>query len=215
MTEKNLSLKRDQLPPKQAESWASNIELEKKLSFNLHVPLITLNKETYKVLSGENENRIRIYLGLEAKTANDMYILCAFAVPTFLMGSGEVFRDYENPVFKLSPGYQDKPIQSAEAIRSIKLYQKWRDGELDEKSEWAGIRKYIYPKAFLIGKYELHEIFNVQNKKELQISFGISKTMNVLIYPEVKETRKIIEQKMVFDFTDPCPPDCDRSSIFF
>lgn len=215
MTEKNLNLKRDQLPPKQAENWASNMEFEKKLSFNLHVPSITLNKETYKILSGENENRIRIYLGLEPKKMNDKYILCAYAVPTFLMGSGEVFRDYENPVFKLDSKSQDKPVQSSEAIKNIKLYQKWRNGELDEKSEWTDIRKYIYPKAFLIGKYELHEIFNVQNKNELQICFGISKTMNVLIYPEVKETRKINEQRLVFDFTDPCPPDCDRSSIFF
>jgi hypothetical protein len=38
--------------------------------------------------------------------------------------------------------------------------------------------------------------------------------MHALVYPEVKENRDAKDQAMVFDFTDPCPPACDESSIY-
>jgi hypothetical protein len=54
------NLKRDQIPPKQAEYWRRNFAEEQKNIFNLSVPQILLQKETYKKLAGENENRLRI-----------------------------------------------------------------------------------------------------------------------------------------------------------
>lgn len=210
----NLNLKRDQIPPEQAENWVLNRIEEENFTFNLSVPPIVLQKETYKLLTGENENKIRIYLGLEPEKKDTKFILCAYAVSTFLMGSGDVIRDYENPVFKLERANQNQSSQTEKVIENIRRFQKWRAGELDAKNEWARFRKYIYPKAYLLSKYELHEIFTMQNKEEAQITFGISKTMNALIYPEVKEKREIKDQSMVFDFTDPCPPACDKSSVY-
>lgn len=210
----NLNLKRDQIPPEQAENWVLNMVEEENFTFNLNVPPIVLQRETYKLLTGENENKIRIYLGLEPEKKDNKFTLCAYAVSTFLMGSGDVIRDYENPVFKLEGTNQNQSSQTAKVIENIRRFQKWRSGELDAENEWARFRKYIYPKAYLLSKYELHEIFTMQNKDEAQISFGISKTMNALIYPEVKEKREVKDQAMVFDFADPCPPFCDKSSLY-
>ncbi len=210
----SLNLKRDQVPPEQAENWVINLMDEENLTFNLFVPPIVLQKETYNILTRENENRIRIYLGLEPEKRDGKFVLCAYAVSAFLMGSGEVFRDYENPVYKLEKLNLNQSSKSSQAIENIRRYQKWRTGELDAENEYARFRKFIYPKAFLISKYELHEIFTMQNKDEAQISFGISKTMNTLIYPDVKEKRDVKDQMMVFDFTDPCPPACDKSSVY-
>lgn len=210
----NLNLKRDQIPPEQAENWVLNMVEEKNFTFNLSVPPIVLQRETYKLLTGENENKIRIYLGLEPEKKDNKFVLCAYAVSTFLMGSGDVIRDYENPVFKLEKTNQNQSSQTGKVIENIRRFQKWRNGEMDAENEWARFRKYIYPKAYLLSKYELHEIFTMQDKEEAQISFGISKTMNALIYPEVKEKREIKDQSMVFDFTDPCPPACDKSSVY-
>jgi hypothetical protein len=210
----NLNLKRDQIPPEQAENWTLNMVEEANLTFNLIVPLIVLQKETYKLLTGENETRIRVYLGLEPEKKDGKFVVCAYAVSAFLMGSGEVFRDYENPVFKLTKTNQNKSSGTAKAIENIRRFQKWRAGELNADNEWARFRKFIYPKAFLLSKNELHEIFTMQNKEEAQISFGISKTMNAMIYPDVQEKRDKKDQAMVFDFADPCPPFCDKSSMY-
>ncbi|MEE4285683.1 MAG: hypothetical protein V2I31_06025 [Mariniphaga sp.] len=210
----SLNLKRDQIPPQQAENWVLNIDEEENFTFNLIVPAIILQKETYKLLTGENETRIRIYLGLEPEKIDNKFVLCIYAVSSFLMGSGDVFRDYENPVIKLGKTNQNKSSKTAKVIENIRRFQMWRAGELDAENEWARFRKFIYPKAYLLSKYELHEIFTMQNKNEAQISFGISKTMNALIYPEVKEKRETKDQAMVFDFADPCPPYCDKSSFY-
>jgi hypothetical protein len=209
-----MNLKRDQIPPEQAENWVLNIEEEEKLTFNLLTPPIVLQKETYKILTGENENRVRIYLGLEPETKGGRFILCAYAVSTFLLGSGEVFRDYENPVFKLERENQNYSSKTEEVLKNIQRYREWRSGKLDPNNEWARFRKFIYPNAFLLSKYELHEIFDMQNKKEAQISFGISKTMNAMVYADVQEKRSSKDQMMVFDFSGPCPPNCDESSIY-
>jgi hypothetical protein len=210
----SLNLKRDQVPPEQAENWVLNINEEERLTFNLVVPQIILQKETYKNLAGENENRLRIYLGLEAEKKEGKHVLCAYAVSSFLLGSGEVFRDYENPVVKLEKENTNYSSKTSEVIENIRRYHQWRIGELDADNEWSRFRKFIYPKAYLLSKYELHEVFNIQNKSEAQIGFGISKSMNVLIYPDVNENREAKNQAMVFDFGDPCPPICDESSIY-
>lgn len=214
MAKVNLNFKRDQVPPEQAENWVLNMEEEQNFTFNLIIPTIVVQKETYKILTGENENRIRIYLGLEPEKEDNKYKLCAYAVSSFLLGSGDVFRDYENPVYKLEKINQNCSSKTKEVIENIRQYRKWRNGELDEKNEWSRFRKFIYPNAYLLNKYEMHEIFSMQNKQEAQIGFGISKTMNAMIYPEVKEKREPKDQSMVFDFTDPCPPICDLSSVY-
>lgn len=162
----SINLKRDQVHPEKAENWTLNLIEEQNITFNLIVPPIILQKETYKELAGENENRLRIYLGLEPEKVDGKYELCAYAVSAFLMGSGDVFRDYENPVVKLEKENKNFSSKTAEVHENIHRYQQWRIGELDAVNENAKFRKYIYPKAYLLSKYELHEIFNIQNKPE-------------------------------------------------
>jgi hypothetical protein len=208
------SLKRDQIPPKQAEYWRRNFAEEQKGIFNLTVPQIILQKDTYKKLAGENENRVRIYLGLETEAEKGKYILCAYAVSAFLLGSGDVYVDYETPVYKLGVKNENYSDRSKIVIESIRNYRKWRLGELDTQAETAAFRKYIFPNAYLFTKYELHEIFNVQGKLDAQIEFGVSKTMNIMITPEVKNSRSFENQDEFFDFAGLCPPICDEGSIY-
>lgn len=207
-------LKRDQIPQKQAEYWRRNFAEEQKSIFKLTVPQILLQKETYKKLAGENENRLRIYLGLETETVDGTYVLCAYAVSAFLLGSGDVYVDYETPVYKLGVKNENFSDKSKIVIESIRSYRKWRLGELDSEEETAGFRKYIFPNAYLLTKYELHEIFNVQGRLDAQIEFGVTKTMNILIWPETKENRAFDDEGEVFDYAVPCPPVCDEGSIY-
>ncbi len=208
------SLKRDQIPPKQAEYWRRNFAEEQKNIFNLKVPQIILQKDTYKKLAGENENRLRIYLGLESDMDNGKYVLCAYAVSAFLLGSGDVYVDYETPVYKLGVKNESYSDRSKLVIESIRNYRKWRLGELDSENNSAEFRKYIFPNAYLLTKYELHEIFNVQGKLDAQIEFGVTKTMNILISPEVKESKDFSDEGEVFNYGTPCPPHCDEGSIY-
>ncbi len=211
------TLKRDQLPPQKAKNWRKNFEEESSKTFNLKVPQIILQKETYKSLIGENENRVRVYLGLEQNKDEDKYVLCAFAVSAFLLGSGDVYADYETPVYKLSKENEVFSDNTGEVIDSIRMYRKWRSGELDENSEGASFRQYIYPNAYLFTKYELHELFNVQNNEEIQIEFGIAKTMNVMMSASSADGLKpesIGEEEEIFNDTQLCPPFCDERSIY-
>ena len=68
-------LKRDQLPKQKAKNWSDNLKEEEKLSLNLKLKTIILQKSTYKMLAGENENRLRIYLGLEPEQKEGKYLL--------------------------------------------------------------------------------------------------------------------------------------------
>ena len=95
-----LKLKRDQISKNKADNWKKSIKEEEKHTLNLKIPDFILHKQTYKILAGENENRIRIYMGLEPVEENRKPVLCAYAVSTFLLGSGEVYVDYETPVYK-------------------------------------------------------------------------------------------------------------------
>jgi hypothetical protein len=207
-------LKRDQIPPKQAEYWRRNFAEEQKSIFNLTVPQILLQRDTYKKLAGENENRLRVYLGLETEVEDGKYVLCAYAVSAFLLGSGDVYVDYETPVYKLGVKNENYSDRSKQVIESIRSYRKWRLGELDSEVETAAFRKYIFPNAYLFTKYELHEIFNVQARPEAQIEFGVTKTMNIMISPEVKENRAFDDEGDVFDYAGQCPPICDDGSIY-
>lgn len=212
-------LKRDQLAPRQAENWKKSFKEEAKDTFNLKVPHLILQKETYKSLIGENENRVRVYLGLEQKKDNDKYQLCAFAVSAFLLGSGDVYADYETPVFKLEKENINCSDNTADVIESIRLYRKWRAGELDENAEGAVYRQYIYPNGYLLTKYELHELFNAQNKDEIQMEFGISKTMNVMMSAVPSPMLKSAGvdgggEEEIFDESGLCPPWCDERSIY-
>ncbi|MEN8116327.1 MAG: hypothetical protein ABFS16_05080 [Bacteroidota bacterium] len=210
----NSKLKRDQLPPKKAENWRKSFKQEESLTFNLKVPKIILQKETYKILTGENENRVRVYLGLKPEKKEGKYELCAYAVSAFLLGSGDVYADYETPVFKLEKKNINCSDSTEKVIESIRLYRQWRNGELDGGSEGAMSRKYIYPNAYLLTKFELHEIFVAQDKPEAQIEFGLEKTMNAMISPTVAETRAMDDEGEVFDFSTLCPPYCDERSIY-
>jgi len=205
-------LKRDQIPSQEANNWRVSFEEEKHLTFNLEVSQIVLQKETYKTLAGENENRLRIYLGLEPISENVKLELCAFAVSAFLLGSGDVYVDYETPVYKLEEQNVDFSLKSKEVIDSIRRYRSWRLGELDAENETAAVRKFIYPNAYLLTKFELHEIFNIQNKNTALLEFGISKTMNVMISPEADGNSG--DEPNVFNYCGLCPPDCDDRSIY-
>lgn len=207
-------LKRDQLPQKQAEYWRRNFADEQKGILNIDIPQIVLQKETYKKLAGENENRLRIYLGLEPDSVDGKYVLCAYAVSAFLLGSGDVYVDYEIPVYKLGSLNENFSDKNKLVIESIRNYRKWRLGELDAEHPSAVFRKYIFPNAYLLTKYELHEIFNVQNKPAAQIEFGVSKTMHVLISTDVQANRAVDDEGDVFDFGGLCPPICDDGSIY-
>lgn len=208
------NLKRDQIPLKEAQNWRLNLEEEKKLTFNLIVPPVIFQKETYLELTGENNNRVRIYLGIEPEQKEGKYVLCAYAVSAFLLGSGDVYRDYENPVYKLEKNNIDCSAQTEEVLQNIRRYRKWRSGELDPHNEWAVFRKFIYPNAYLMTKYELHEIFIVQDKPEAHIGFGISKTMNAMVHSASPQNQSMDNESPVFDFSGLCPPYCDESSIY-
>lgn len=208
-------LKRDQLPPEKAKNWKQSLKEERDLTFNLKIPHIILEKSTYKELIGENENRVRIYLGLEKEKENGAHVLCAFAVAAFLLGSGEVYADYETPVFLLGKKNVNMSDRTAEVIESIRRYRSWRDGELDAHAKGAEFRKYIYPNAYLLTKYELHELFNVQGCDEIRIEFGISKTMEVMVCAE-KEHCELRggDDDDTFNGAINCPPYCDKRSIY-
>ncbi len=210
----NPKLKRDQIPTQKALNWRENFKAEKKMSLNLKIPQIILQKETYKKLAGENENRVRIYLGLQSNDDSKQYELCAFAVSAFLLGSGDVYVDYETPVFKLERQNVDYSSRTVEVRESLKRYRSWRAGELDTENEYAPFRQYIYPSAYLLTKFELHEIFNIQNKKEAQIEFGISKTMDAMIIPGFEETKEQKCEDEVYNNAVPCPPNCDDRSPY-
>jgi hypothetical protein len=207
-------LKRDQIPQKQAEYWRRNFADEQKGILNLIIPQILLQKDTYKKLAGENENRLRIYLGLEPEQTDGKYVLCAYGVSAFLLGSGDVYIDYEIPVYKLGAVNEIFSDKTKLVIDSIRNYRKWRLGELDAEHPSAPFRRFIFPNAYLLTKYELHEIFNVQNRAVAQIEFGVSKTMHILISPEVKENRAYDDENEVFNYGVLCPPICDEGSIY-
>ncbi|NOR74972.1 MAG: hypothetical protein GQ525_07415 [Draconibacterium sp.] len=207
-------LKRDQIPLQKANNWRDSFEAEKKLSFNLEAPQIILQKETYKALAGENENRLRIYIGLEPLNESGRFELCAFAVSAFLLGSGDVYVDYETPVYKLDKKNVDFSLKVGDVIKSIRRYRSWRLGELDAENETAAVRQYIYPNAYLLTKFEMHEIFNIQNKNTAILEFGISKTMNVMILPEEEKGSVAEKETNVFNYCGLCPPDCDDRSIY-
>ncbi len=207
-------LKRDQLPKEKAINWRKNLKEEEKLTFNLKVPQIILEKETYKTLAGENENRVRVYLGMEPEKKDGKHELCAFAVSAFLLGSGDVYVDYETPVYKLTNKNENYSENTEAVIESIRRYRKWRAGEIDAEAEGARVRKYIYPNAYLLTKYELHEIFNVQDKEEAQVELGIAKTLNVMIVGNVAEERSTDDESDTFNYGEVCPPICDEGSPY-
>lgn len=212
-------LKRDQLPAKKAKNWKKSFKEEADKTFNLKLTPIVLQKETYKSLIGENENRVRVYLGLDNKKEDGKYVLCAYAVSSFLLGSGDVYADYETPVYKLGKKNEDFSDNTAEVIESIRLYRKWRAGEIDPDADGAAFRQYIYPNAYLLTKFELHELFNAQNHKEIVLEFGVAKTMNIMLSSASLSTEESTEQEKAvepeyYDEAQLCPPFCDERSIY-
>ncbi len=209
-------LKRDQIPPIEAKNWMKNFEEEKEKTFSLIVPRIILEKDTYLKLAGENENRVRVYLALEEEKQDGKNVLCAFAISAFLLGSGDVYADYETPVFKLEQKNVDYSNNTQVVIESIRRYRRWRAGEIDSDEEEAAVRQYIYPNAYLLTKFELHEIFISQGCKEAEINFGIAKSMDAMIYPLKTEASSLKgpDPEEVFNNSGLCPPYCDDRSIY-
>ena len=213
-------LKRDQLPAEKVKNWRINFDEEAEKTFNLKLSPIILQKETYKSLIGDNENRVRVYLGLEPQKDGDKYVLCGYAVSSFLLGSGDVYADYETPVYKLGEVNEDYSDNTDAVISSINLYRKWRAGEIEAEHEGAVFRQYIYPNAYLLTKFELHELFNSQNHDRIKIEFGIKKTMDVMVSAVVD---KLLRSEgdgnspaefEEFNNTGMCPPFCDERSIY-
>ena len=130
------------------------------------------------------------------------------------MGSGDVYVDYETPVYKLEKENINFSARTGEVLESLKRYRSWRSGQLDAENETAAVRQYIYPNAYLLTKFELHEIFNIQNKKEAEIEFGISKKMHVMISPDLIETRSMNDDSEVYNEAQTCPPYCDDRSPY-
>ncbi len=207
-------LKRDQIPPMEARNWKKNFEEEKKQTFNLVVPKIILERDTYLKLAGENENRVRIYLALEEEKSEGKNVLCAFAVSSFLLGSGDVYADYETPVYKLEEKNIDFSNNTGAVIESIRRYRRWRSGEIDSEDENSNVRQYIYPNAYLLTKFELHEIFINQKNTEAEIELGISKMMNAMINPLSSNNKGKEDMQEVFNNGGLCPPNCDERSIY-
>ncbi|WP_372649310.1 hypothetical protein [Draconibacterium sp.] len=213
-------LKRDQLPAEKAKNWKKNFNEEADKTFNLKITPIILQKQTYKSLIGENENRVRVYLGLENKKDGNKYVLCAYAVSSFLLGSGDVYADYEIPVYKLNKNNEDFSDNTEEVIESIRLYRKWRYGEIEPDADGAAFRQYIYPNAYLLTKFELHELFNAQNHEEIVLEFGVSKTMNIMLSSAsfaISATEQTVESADELEYYDEaqlCPPFCDERSIY-
>lgn len=213
-------LKRDQLPKKKANNWKRNFDEEAEKTFNLKLSPIILQKETYKSLTGENENRVRVYLGLEQEKNGNKYVLCAFAVSAFLLGSADVYADYETPVYKLGPVNEDFSNNTEAVINSIRLYRQWRNGEIDEKHKGAAYRQYIYPNAYLLTKFELHELFNSQSHESINIQFGIKKTMDVIVSAVDDQSQQsgkdddCNHEPEEFNNSGICPPLCDERSIY-
>ena len=61
--------------------------------------------------------------------------------PHFSLGSGDVYADYETPVFKLGKTNENFSSKTNEVKESIKRYRHWREGELDAENEISFIQK--------------------------------------------------------------------------
>ena len=133
-----------------------------------------------------------------------------------------MYADYETPVFKLVKHNEDFSDSTEAVIESIRLYRKWRAGELDENDPGAPYRQYIYPNGYLLTKFELHELFNAQKHDDVKIDFGIEKTMSAILRAAPSDTmfksasvdNMESGEEEDYDFTRPCPPDCDERSIY-
>ena len=197
-------MKKDQIAPLQAKNWIENLESEE--TFNLLMPELILQKSTYKLLSDRNLFRIRVKPGLEL--IDGQYQICAFAVSSVSDGvcSGN-YLDNPTPVYKLTPVNEDYSDNLEEVEAAVDLWKSWRLGEIGDGLD-APARQYIYPISWLLTKSELYEIFVNEAMDFSQIGFGITKAFTPMIYSEAIPEDGIGDTTEVFDFTDPCPPDC-------
>ena len=122
-------MKKDQVAPIQAKNWKEYLDGER--TFNLRVSKIILQKKTYEGLSKENQNRLRIKLGLEL--VDGIHEICAFATSSvFEEDCTGGFLDNQLPVFKLTPENQDYSGKIAEVETSVNLWKSWRDGAIGD-----------------------------------------------------------------------------------
>lgn len=206
------NLKKGQISSIEATDWKENLIEEKEKSFFLNVPSIVIQKSTYEQLSNKNQNRIRVYLGLEG--TEDNYSICAFAVSASATNeNSDTYTDISDPIFKLTEkneNFSDKPEQVA---ASLTLYNNWRNGTI-QSNAFSDVRQYIYPKAYLLGKEGLDRIFNFLGNHSAKLELGIKKFMEVMIIGKISEDKEETQQmEEVYDFTKPCPPHCAPNSL--
>jgi hypothetical protein len=73
------------VPEKEAKKWIGEFDKLKK-GFKINFNNFFLEKQTWKELSGaENQERIRVYFGLEARSSGKFSAVCAYAVEPSLM----------------------------------------------------------------------------------------------------------------------------------
>ncbi len=213
MTTNESKLKPGQVPTVEVLNWKENLIEEKGKTFNLDISQIFMEKATFEKLAKNNENRIRVYLGLEL--IDKKYSVCAFAVSTYKADDGTgAYNDNIKPVFKLAPTNRDYSDKIEMVIESLTLWNSWRDGEL-LVDESALVRKYIYPKGCLLQKEGLDELFNVTGNDTIKIEFGIRKTFELMetgTKGAMKDGNGDDEQ--VFNDMGPCPPFCSQGGIY-
>jgi len=199
------TLKRDEVPYYESKNWKDNYLKEQTQSLEVIIPDFYLEKSTYEILSVNNQNRIRVYLGLEEEKQEGKYVACLFAFSSYPTGDCLCgYIDLKKPVYKLTATNQDYSDNLDEVKTAIARWKSWRSGETDPESEYAMERQYIYPLAYLLTKYEMIELFVTQLYEKIKIDFGIEKLMKAMI-SAVSDANPT----GVYDYTDPCPPMCD------
>ncbi len=202
-------LKRNQVSNNLVQNWDQNLDDEKSKTFDLLISPIYMESKTFTILGKNNENRIRVYLGLEENLQDGKQVICAFAVGTFSLGDNTgIYEDYPTPIYKLSKVNEDFSGKIEEANASILKWQNWRDGVGEDPTNNVIVRKYIYPICYLLTKYELYEIFDIQGKELAFVSFGIEKSMKLLIQSDPDLSKGGDDEPFIYDYADPCPPMC-------
>lgn len=199
-------LKPDQVEPQKAKNWRQNFEAEVGQTFNLTYPRIVLEEATYRLMTQNNDYRIRVYLGIEA----DGQTVCAFAFPAFSVdGSATNYNDVPRNVFKLGENNEDWTSKLDEVKECIGRWKKWRK-TLATRGDFASNRSFIYYNAYLLTNVELNQIFNWDGEQEIELKLGVEKAAKMMLYPKNAQMMRDGVEQEAFDFTCPCPPYCSN-----
>lgn len=197
------------VPEKAAQKWIGEFDkLKKGLKVNFNN--FFLENTTWKELSGiDNLNRIRVYFGLETRSSGKPSV-CAFAVETKTDGSG-VHRDQISKIFKLEPKNINVTSNLDEVKKIVKAWREWRNA-LDVSDEvFQKKPSSLFPVAFLLHADDLKTLFSKPGNSKIKLELGRDTGINLLMMGEML-TRSISGENEYFDFSEPCPPDCDPES---